>query len=276
MSESTCILVAVDHSPGSLTAVARAQALTKVTGDSLVVCTVLEVKHDDQMLEQARVRLASVARHADIQVRFGTAFVELIRVAREANARLIVAGATGEHTDGQLALGVTIDRLARKADRPVLVVRKPPKNGYRSVIVGLDGSTDAAHAAHLARVLAPQAQITGVMAAPPIGEHLLTMRGTEERALTAYRNRLEEDARERLKKAASGLPIDHQQATVGRPETVLLTAADAHESDLLAVGRRGLSPLAAVLLGSVGHHLVHEAPCDVLVYRSSDLDFEPP
>ncbi|MEX0795431.1 MAG: universal stress protein [Acidimicrobiia bacterium] len=276
MSEATCILVAVDHSPGSLTALARAQALTNVTGDSLVVCTVLDEEPDDEVFEQARLRLASVTRQADVQVRFGTAFIELIRAAREANARLIVAGATGEHTEGQLALGVTIDRLARKADRPVLVVRKPPRNGYRSVIVGLDGSTDAARAAHLARQLSPQSRITGVMAAPPIGEHLLKTRGAGEKALSTYRNRLQENAREKLATAATGLPIDHQEAIVGRPETVLLEAADIYESDLLAVGRHGISPLAAVLLGSVGHHLVHEAPCDVLVYRSRDLGFQPP
>lgn len=139
VSEASCILAAIDHSPGSLTALALAQALTNVTGDSLVVCTVLEEEPDDEVMEQARLRLVSVARQADIQVRFGTAFVELIRAAGEVKARLIVAGATGEHTDGQLALGATIDRLARKADRPVLVVRKPSQNGYRSVIVG---STD--------------------------------------------------------------------------------------------------------------------------------------
>lgn len=78
------------------------------------------------------------------------------------------------------------------------------------------------------------------MAAPPIGEHLLKMRGTGEKALSAYRSRLQENAREKVATAAAGPPIDHQEAMVGHSETVLFEAADSRESDLLAVGRHGI------------------------------------
>lgn len=276
MSDPSRILVAIDFSKGSLTALARAQSLTKSTGDSLVACAVFEGQPDDKLIREAEHRLTDLAPEAEVQVRSGTPFVELIQAARAADARLIMAGATGEHTTGQLALGVTVDRLARKADRPVLVVRRHPQDGYRSVIVGIDGSSDATHAAHLARRLAPGAQITAVLAAPPIGEHLLTMRGIRENDLSAYRNRLQENARELLAKVASDLPLDEQEAVVGRAEAVLLEAASRREADLIAIGRRGTSALAAVLLGRVSHHVVHEAPCDVLVYGSRHIEFQLP
>lgn len=276
VSQASTILVAVDHSSGSLTALARARSITTVTDDTLILCTVLEGDSGDEVVHQARQQLANLAPEAETQVRVGSPFIELIRAARETDARLIVAGTTGEHTKGLLALGVTVDRLARKADRPLLVVRKPPQDRYQTVIVGVDGSSDAARAAHLARRLAPEARITAIMATPPIGEHLLIMRGTAESDLAAYRNRLEENARELLAEAACDLPLDHQEVAVGRAQAVLLDAADRPETELVAVGRRGLSPMAAVLLGSVSHHMVHEAPCDVLVYRSGDLRFQPP
>lgn len=114
------------------------------------------------------------------------------------------------------------------------------------------------------------------MATPPIGEHLLIMRGTAESDLADCRNGLEENARELLAEAACDLPVGHQEVAVGRAQAVLLDAADTPETELVAVGRRGLSPMAAVLLGSVSHDMVHEAPCDVLVKRSGDLRFQPP
>jgi nucleotide-binding universal stress UspA family protein len=276
VSDMRCILAAVDYSAGSLTALTRARSIAGQTGASLLVCTVLEGRPDDQVEEEARRLLAEVAPDCEIQIRWGRPFVELIHAARDADAGLIVAGATGEHTEGELALGVTVDRLARKADRPVLVVRKPPRNGYSSVIVGLDGSADAAHAARLARLLAPEALIRAVMAAEPIGEHLLTMRNTPQEGIEAYRRRIEEDARERLTAIAATMPVDQQEVGVGRPQVVLQQAATRLDIDLIAIGRRGVYPLATVLLGSVGHHLVHEAPCDVLVYRSANVEFEMP
>lgn len=118
VSQASTMEVAVDHSSGSLTALALA------TDDTLILCTVLEGDSGDEVVHQARQQLANLAPEAETQVRVGSPFIELIRAAREADARLIVAGATGEHTKGQLALGVTVDRLARKADRPLLVVRE--------------------------------------------------------------------------------------------------------------------------------------------------------
>jgi nucleotide-binding universal stress UspA family protein len=276
MSKLSTILAAIDYSSGSLAALTRARSLAATTGASLIACMVLEGAPDTQAEEDIRQRLAEVAPDCELQIRWGSPFLELIHAARDADAGLIVAGATGEHTEGQLALGVTVDRLARKADRPVLVVRKPAQDGYRSVIVGVDGSSDATQAALLARRLASQARLTAVMAAEPIGEHLLTMRGTPEEGLDAYRKRLEEDARKRIEAIAASLPVDSHEVRAGRPEQVLQRAVERHDAEMVAVGRRGLSPLATVLLGSVGHHLVHEAPCDVLVYRSTDLDFEMP
>lgn len=276
MNDLNCILAAVDYSPGSLTALKRARSLAATTGASLIACMVLEGNRDLQVEEEIRSRLEEVAPDCELQIRWGSPFLELIQAARDADAGLIVAGATGEHTEGQLALGVTVDRLARKADRPVLVVRRPARDEYRSVIVGVDGSSDAARAAALARRLAPHARLSAVMAAEPIGEHLLTMRGTPEEGLAAFRSRLEADARERIETIAAALPVDHHEVSAGRPERVLQRAVEQYGAELVAVGRRGLSPLATVLLGSVGHHLVHEAPCDVLVYRSADLDFEMP
>jgi nucleotide-binding universal stress UspA family protein len=276
MSELSCILAAIDYSSGSLTALTRARSLAATTGASVIACMVLEGTPDTQVEEDIRRLLAEVAPDCEVQIRWGSPFVELIHAARGAGAGLIVAGATGEHTEGRLALGVTVDRLARKADRSVLVVRTPAQDGYQSVVVGLDGSSDAAQAARLARLLAPRARITAVMAAEPIGEHVLTMRGTPEEGLEAFRRRLEEDARERLEQIAAAMPVDDHQASAGRPERVLQQAVERLGADLIAVGRRGVSPLSAVLLGSVGHHLVHEAPCDVLVYRSTDFEFEMP
>jgi nucleotide-binding universal stress UspA family protein len=51
----------------------------------------------------------------------------------------------------------------------------------------------------------------------------------------------------------------------GRAGQVLVDAAEG--ADLLVVGSRGHGGLAEALLGSVGQHCVHHAPCPVLIMR---------
>lgn len=189
---------------------------------------------------------------------------------------MIVVGATGEHSEGSDARGVTVDRLARKADRSVLVVRRPTIGEYRSVVAGVDGSVHATEAVHLARLVAPGATITGLYASETVGEKWLAARQFSDEELSAYRHGLQEEANRRLAVIAEELSFDGQVAVVGRPHAALIEQAAAHSADLLAVGRRGVTRLTSVLLGSVGHHLVHEAPCDVLVYRAGEQVFELP
>jgi nucleotide-binding universal stress UspA family protein len=55
------------------------------------------------------------------------------------------------------------------------------------------------------------------------------------------------------------------QVKEGNPAQALLDAADG--ADLLVVGSRGHGGFAEALLGSVGQHCVHHAPCPVAIIR---------
>jgi nucleotide-binding universal stress UspA family protein len=80
-----------------------------------------------------------------------------------------------------------------------------------------------------------------------------------------------EDARKRLDAAIGEevRPADSElvrsQVVRGHPAQVLLDAAA--DADLLVVGSRGHGSFAGALLGSVGQHCVHHAPCPVLIMR---------
>ena len=50
---------------------------------------------------------------------------------------------------------------------------------------------------------------------------------------------------------------------LGDPAAALLDAARG--AALVVVGSRGLGGFSSLLLGSVGHHVAHHAPCPVVV-----------
>lgn len=60
------------------------------------------------------------------------------------------------------------------------------------------------------------------------------------------------------------------RAVESDPVDALLAAARDHADGLLVVGNRGLNSLAGRLLGSVPSHVVHRAPCDVLIVHTAE------
>jgi nucleotide-binding universal stress UspA family protein len=63
-----------------------------------------------------------------------------------------------------------------------------------------------------------------------------------------------------------GTPAEIRPLVIeGQPAQVLLDSAEG--ADLLVVGSRGHGGFSGALLGSVSQHVVHHAPCPVLVMR---------
>jgi nucleotide-binding universal stress UspA family protein len=57
------------------------------------------------------------------------------------------------------------------------------------------------------------------------------------------------------------------QVAFGDPRHVLVQAARTYGADMIVVGCHGHSAAHRLLVGSVASHLVHHAPCDLLVVR---------
>ena len=80
---------------------------------------------------------------------------------------------------------------------------------------------------------------------------------------------MREDGERLLKRVASLLPMHTGPVTtrlqVGKPADVILSAAQDERIDLVLVGARGVSPLRELVLGSVSHRLISDAPCPTLI-----------
>lgn len=69
---------------------------------------------------------------------------------------------------------------------------------------------------------------------------------------------------------AAGVPTEYSQG-LGRPGHVICDTAKTWGADLIIVGRRGLSGLGELVLGSVSNYVSHYAPCSVLLIQGSAL-----
>jgi nucleotide-binding universal stress UspA family protein len=139
----TRLLCPVDFSDSSLAALEMAWSLARESDAALTILHVLEWSADEgpiarvftaadykRRLEQdAAARLQTLAaEHVDwcrpsIEVRHGKPYREILRVAAESPADVIVMGVHGRNPVDLMLLGSTTNQLARLATCPVLTMR---------------------------------------------------------------------------------------------------------------------------------------------------------
>src|SRR5947209_8673687 len=110
-------------------------------------------------------------------------------------------------------------------------------------------------------VMPVAAPVTGIEAAP-----IATPETTEE--LTEAYLEEAQGSLERTAKALGGSVA--RRVEYGDPATEICRVAEDERFDVIVVGSHGGGFMKRVLLGSVSQHLLHHAPCPVLVVRATD------
>src|SRR6266511_3954308 len=124
--------------------------------------------------------------------------------------------------------------------------------GYRTIVVGTDGSITATTARDAAIRLAKRLRARLVVVCA-WGPPLLTRPMAE--SLVGYS--LEAATR-------AGVEADAEMATQD-PADLLLEVAERRQADLLVVGNKGMGEAKRFRLGSVPDRIAHFAPCDLLI-----------
>ena len=55
--------------------------------------------------------------------------------------------------------------------------------------------------------------------------------------------------------------------TLGNPSSSIIKIAQDWPADLIIMGRRGLTGLSEIFLGSVSNYVIHHAPCSILLIQ---------
>jgi nucleotide-binding universal stress UspA family protein len=137
----------------------------------------------------------------------------------------------------------------------------------KRIVVGFDGSEHARKALERALELAGDETSFAVVAAADVSRLMRDPAGGASPVDPADA----ESRSEALAEARRVLEERGIEATfvegLGHPADVIIQEAEESGADLIVVGTRGLGTAKRILLGSVSSHLVHHAPCDVLVVR---------
>jgi nucleotide-binding universal stress UspA family protein len=197
--------------------------------------------------------------------------------ATRVRADVIVVGWRGHGAVRRLLTGSVSRGVARRARCSVLVVRRPRRECHR-LVIGLDGSANAARALEVVAALTPprggRVTLVRVVDTMHVPAHGLTPAGTRATVaaeVSRTNERRRASARKDLARAAKALTSAGWQTvqvvTEGAPLRELLATVTTARADALIVGARGVTGLRHLFLGSVAEGAVNASPVPVLIVR---------
>lgn len=228
---------------------------------------------------EARHLAKSLARTVNVEsvVTAGAAAAEIAACGQAAQAELIVMGRGGGRPVRDALLGSTAERVVRRSELPVLVVRLPARDAYRVPALALD-LDDAADdvVAQLLRIVAPGRPMVTIIHAINDPYRGMVYSSLSEEQAADHKAQLHQEAAAQLAERVtasvvrmnvqpSDAPVWKTQIRHGPPRTMIEKAVKKAEADLLVLGTHAHTGVAYMLLGTVAGDVLRRVACDVLV-----------
>lgn len=243
-----------------------------VAGPELLNQTILQgevrllEKRAKEIVAETATLLASLKLKGQVKWRKGPVAETLLREAGRDS--LIVLGSLGLGVLKKLLLGSVSMRVVLHASSPVLVVKQPPRP-IRRLLLALDGSKASERALEFLRrefrptVSGRKVTVLVTHVRPPMTVSAAVAPGVKASAEGAARALLD-DAAARLEKAGFRTDTALEE---GAPAEAITKVAERRKADLIVCGAKGLSGVAAFVLGSVSLKLAEQSRANTLVLR---------
>ena len=227
----------------------------------------------DQLRESLRTLGASIHERFGItpalRVATGDLLPELLNHAATLPADLLVLGARGSSFLRHILLGTTAERLLSSSRFPMLVVKQPPHEPYRQLLVPVDFSPSSLRALRLARTIAPRADITVLHVFEVPFEGQLRYAGVDDSKIEHYRAIAHNQAWEKLRQLRTSADLDDARVELlvrqGDVSQRIIEQEQEADCDLIVIGKHGKDAIEELLLGRVTRHVLTESQGDILV-----------
>jgi len=203
---------------------------------------------------------------------------QILELAKNVSADLLVLGTHGLRGLERLMLGSVSEAVLRKATCPVLTVSRacrppvdPRDRPFRKVLCALDLKAASGRTLSLALSLAQETDacltLLHVVEGPDGG-----VGSNAHFDVPEYRGYLASEAREKLQRA---VPADARDwcdvggvVTIGEASQEILELAKKRDADLIVMGAHGPNPIDLLFFGSTARRVVRDASCPVLTIPS--------
>lgn len=275
------VLCAIDARSRSNVALKRARAIARATDAKMLLLHVVDKAQSERaarhgearvcfMLDSYARKLVRDGQDAQISIRSGRAHETIAAVAREWDADLIVLGPYRERF-GDSFVGTSAERVAHKAERPVLVVNQESAEPYRHVLLTSDLSPTFIGVAHVVKQLGmlEGARASVVHSLQYSERAMLYLAGVADSELGKFQRTRSEIASNEISMQLNRAELGFKGVSIFPSQEPPLRAIEQVSenvgSDLVVVGSSRFPKLKRWFVGSVSNEVLRWLENDVLL-----------
>jgi universal stress protein E len=280
------ILLAIDFRNSSENIVENAIGMATVFSSEISLIHVLEDDIKDpkikSLLQEAVMERLNVIKKkiedkgiqtGKLILEYGTFYDKISEAADTMNANMIIIGSAEKLKDDSFKLGVTAEKIIRKSDKPVWVIKEDIPLNIKNILCPVDFSVHSSRALNNAITLARRfsAKLTVFNAYKEISTGPLNLTLNLEKENERKKAESEKMFDSFLSKFNL---IDLEWEKVirkGEPAKEILSAISDFNIDLLVMGTTGKYGLGKMVLGSVTEKVIREVPCSFITLKSEDI-----
>lgn len=277
------ILVPMDFNASSINALHYAANVSEIFNSHLILLHIISGEKHSSNTEEMLKGLAyekyealrkevgpTVAGRMELVIQQGVIFEQIIRFSIQRDVNVIIVGA-GKQSGARLS--TKIEKIMRKSQIPLWLVRNGDKLPVKKVLCPVDFSDASARALNNAALLASKLNsvllVMHVYTKIDIQSPRLQVDNEEENRL------LLQDKKKELATFMEQFDLSAIRHEIlleeGHPETGILEVIQQQEVDLLIMGTTGKSGLSRILMGSITEKVTREVPCSFITTKSQDI-----
>lgn len=281
------ILVATDLSKAAENAVQTALFVAKTfdaeidlihvipeVEDSPLGLDVLEAAATEKLQKIRDDIVAGGVQVKHVVVKSGTPFAHIVQQAELRNVNVIVMGSGQKTSREKFRLGITAERVVRRGDKPVWLVKPGSAPPVKKIVCPVDFSESSKralrNAIHLARRF--KAELVVLTIIQPLKDIFLELRreAVQRRAQEEYAEKKQEHFDRFLKDFDFHNVNWSKMIAPGKADREILRFARESGCDLIVMGSTGLTGQPRILMGSVAEKVIREMPCSMVAVKSED------
>lgn len=280
------ILVTVDFSESTEYVIENSIRLAEKFDSQITLMHVISDHHMssklDKFIEESvssnleKITAQINAKGIDVRdsiVEHGVPFEKIIHEAQTNEYNVIVAGSGKKAEDEAFKLGTTVEKLIRKNQIPIWVVKPEPIRSIRKILCPVDFSDASHRALNNAITLAQSfdAELTILHTYASSSSYSIWIEVDYAQEDEILKSSLEKEFHDFLVQVNLN-DVSYNQVTIeGVAHQEILKFIKEKDIDLLLMGTTGRTGLSRILMGSTTVKVTRELPCSFITTKAKDI-----
>ncbi|MFT4669372.1 MAG: universal stress protein E [Ulvibacter sp.] len=277
------ILVAIDFNKSSENVLKNSIKIAKTLKSKITLIHILPDAIDNEKVNLLLKKAATTMlkelndRIINESISTGTPIIEygnycdkIVYAAEKINTNLIVVGAGEKLKEEAFQLGTTAEKIIRKSDKPVFVVKNNQTLDIKSILCPIDFSKESSRALNNAIIISRLFNVKLVILSvySPFRQIFTTIDTVE------INEQRKSDHVKKFSKFLEGFNLIDtnyvKDIKGGEPAEEILKSIKNYGSDLLIMGTTGKSGISKILMGSVTEKVIREVLCSFITLKNED------